>query len=410
MCAILRSMLLSENIPSNLGAVIRKEYTDLENSTIKDFERYSGIKVSSKGEVRFANGSEIMFMPGKDLDKLKNINLGWFYIEQAEEFDNADQFDFLRGRLRRSQIPFLTGFIVANANGHNWIHKRWVQNKSLPTPDPDYFCIEASTLDNQDNLPPSYIEDCEKMKDDSPAHYRRYVLNSHDEADTVDSLISSVAYDACKGLQFHRAYERRAISVDVARYGDDETIIKFWVNEEIVKILVFKQQDTMVTAGHVFKAIGDHKASVVGIDVVGLGAGVADRVSELIHTFEVDCSVMEINGGGQPSDTKKWLNLNAEMADYAKRKIEAREVSLPDNEILKEDLTFRKYRILSDRRFMLEKKDDFKKRMKRSPNYGDAFMYGLWILQFARDEIMTKESEKDHYRQDEKNDTSYMAA
>ena len=98
------------------------------------------------------------------------------------------------------------------------------------------------------------------------------------------------------------------------------------------------------------------------------------------------------------------------MADYAKRKIEAREVVLPDNEILKEDLTFRKYRIMSDKRFLLEKKDDFKKRMKRSPNYGDAFMYGLWILQFARDEVMTQESKKDHYRQDEKSDTSYMAA
>lgn len=412
MSAILRGMLLSENVPNNVGAIIRRNYTDLESSTMIDFERYTGTKISSKGDVKHSNGSIIMFMPGDDLDKLKNINLGWFYIEQAEEFENADAFDYLRGRLRLKHVPFLTGFIIANANGHNWIYKRWIQNQALPPEqkDPEYHAVEATTYDNAENLPESYIQDCEKMKKDSPAHFRRFVMNSHDESDTVDSLVSSVQYDACKDLVFHRSYERRAVSVDVARYGDDDTIIFKWINEAITDVQVFKKQDTMVTAGHVLKAIADHKASICGIDGVGVGAGVVDRVSEMVKTLEIDCSVMDIIGGSASSDPKKWADLNAEMADYAKKKIEDREVVVPDNEILKEDLTFRKYRIMSDKRFTLEKKDDFKKRLKRSPNYGDAFMYGLWILQFARDEIMHKENKLDHYKAKEGAETSSMSA
>lgn len=411
LCAILRGILCSENVPSNLGAIVRKNYTDLENSTMKDFERYTGVRISSKGEVRFANGSEIMFLPGDDLDKLKNINLGWFYIEQAEEFETADQFDFLRGRLRRAGVPFPTGFVIANANGHNWIYKRWIQNQAKPEDarDKDYFAVGATTYDNKENLPESYITDCEKLKIEAPGHYRRFILNSHDESDVIDSLISSVAYDLCKDITLLRPYERRFVSADFARYGDDNTIIMAWVNEKIEKIWVFKHQDLMATSGHIVKIIGEHKASLFAGDVVGLGSGPIDRIREVLQSLDYNCQIVEINGGSQSSDPQKWVNLRSEIAQYTKDKIESREVSVPDNEFLKEDLTFMKYRIMSDRRFFLEKKEEFKKRMKRSPDHGDCFMIGLWASQFARDEIIEKERSVDHYR-DKRSQESFMSA
>ena len=165
-------MILSQEVPNNLGLIVRKEFTDLRDSTIKDFETYTGIKVGSDKDVKLPNGSVIMFRHGAELDVLKNINLGWFFIEQAEEFQTEDQFEFLRGRLRRSNVPFHTGFIIGNVNGHNWIWKLWKNNLQ-----PEFELIESNTFENADNLPKDFIADLNRLKLESPSHYQRFVMN-----------------------------------------------------------------------------------------------------------------------------------------------------------------------------------------------------------------------------------------
>ena len=45
MMAIAKAMDLSITYPGNLGLVVRKNFTDLKDSTMKDFTRYTHIKV-----------------------------------------------------------------------------------------------------------------------------------------------------------------------------------------------------------------------------------------------------------------------------------------------------------------------------------------------------------------------------
>lgn len=96
-----KAMALSEEFPGNLGIVFRKEFTDLRDSTIKDFESYTGMKVGASRDVELANGSQIMFRHIEELNNIQNVNLGWFWIEQAEELETDEQFFTLFGRLRR---------------------------------------------------------------------------------------------------------------------------------------------------------------------------------------------------------------------------------------------------------------------------------------------------------------------
>ena len=131
MCGIAKGMALSVKYPNNLGLVVRKSFRDLSDSTINDFQKYTGIKVPSSKDVILSNGSKIMF---RHLDELagitQNVNLGWFYIEQAEEFDSDVEFELLGGRLRRKDC-FRQGFVVANTNGHNWLWRKW-KNMIIP--------------------------------------------------------------------------------------------------------------------------------------------------------------------------------------------------------------------------------------------------------------------------------------
>jgi len=205
MVGILKGVLLSSIYNNNLGLIVRKKFTDLRDSTLKDFERYTGLHVpqGTKEITLPGTDSVIMFRHGEELSGLQNVNLGWFMIEQGEEFDTAEQFDLLRGRLRRElevnqdyepgafpelieylkSDPQRLGMIISNANGHNWIWREWIK---LEIEGREIH--EASTFENKANLPADFIKDLRTMEINSPRKYKRYVLNSHDEYDIEGSI------------------------------------------------------------------------------------------------------------------------------------------------------------------------------------------------------------------------------
>lgn len=206
MCGLFKGLLLSHAYHNNLGLIVRRVYKDLHDSTMQDFERYTGLRVpASTAEIDFPNGSKILFRHGDNLSGLQNINLGWFYIEQAEEFETSDEFNMLRGRLRRElvfdesfalehcdEFPQLyhhlrtqqlrQGMVIANKAGHNWIWHDWLK---YPQSD-DFELHQARTADNAHNLPADFVADLESMRfgtETAQRKWRIYVDNSWDEVD-----------------------------------------------------------------------------------------------------------------------------------------------------------------------------------------------------------------------------------
>ena len=151
--------------PGSTGLIARKTRPELKATTQQTFFDGGGglpetdwtgcpqevIRSFNKSEQRltFINGSIIHFWPLDDPDKLTNINLGWFLIDQAEEV-SEDMFLMLCGRLRQRNAP-RKGMVLFNPNGHDWIWKRWVW-LGLP----GHRLIHAKTSDNP-TLPDDYI-------------------------------------------------------------------------------------------------------------------------------------------------------------------------------------------------------------------------------------------------------------
>lgn len=142
-------MLECLNIPNNLYLIIRKEYVDLRDSTMKDWDDEFGDKLPIVGnDVKFPNGSRIMFRHGEDINALKNVNLGGALMVQAEEM-TEDDFWFLNGRLRRKEGTRQLR-LECNYDGHNWIYKLFNEAKTGTL-------ITTNTFDNEVNLPADYI-------------------------------------------------------------------------------------------------------------------------------------------------------------------------------------------------------------------------------------------------------------
>jgi len=159
------------------------------------------------------------------------------------------------------------------------------------------------------------------------------------------------------------------IGVDPARFGDDRTAIIRRRNRVAYKVQTFTKKSTMEVAGIVNSIIKAEKPEQVAIDVIGLGAGVYDRLEELGHKD----ILVSVNVASSALDPERYLNKRAEvwweMRDWLSGDLP---VSIPDSNELHADLCAPFYKYNSQSRRQLESKDDIKKRGLRSPDIADA--------------------------------------
>ena len=110
----------------------------------------------------------------------------------------------------------------------------------------------------------------------------------------------------------------------------------------------------------------------VCIDSIGLGAGVVDRLLE----EGVDCR--GVNVGESPSIGGNYLNLRTELWEKCRLWFEGRDVVIPNDEQLINELCSVSYSYSSTGKTKVESKDDIRRRLRMSPDSADSL-----ILTFA---------------------------
>lgn len=185
----------------------------------------------------------------------------------------------------------------------------------------------------------------------------------------VNQLINTLAIErAAKTKQLVSGPLK--IGVDPARFGDDETSIIRRRNRSAYKVKSYKGLCTMTLAGIIVNIIKEENPDQVAIDVGGLGAGTYDRLVELGYGD----IVIPVNFGGIANDPERYYNKRSEMWGEMGKWIEddVLPVSIPDDDMLQTDLETPLYSYDSKGRLVLEKKEDMKKRIGRSPDKGDS--------------------------------------
>jgi hypothetical protein len=176
---------------------------------------------------------------------------------------------------------------------------------------------------------------------------------------------------------------RRVIGVDVAREGEDQTCL--YVREGVVPTSIerYSGKDTMETTGLV-RAKLNYPQSMAVVDVIGIGAGVVDRLRE--QRQAVVAFNASHNAGDRTDHTGSfhfnnnrsaaWWNLR-EMLDPSQPG--GVRLMLPDDEQLLADLTTPRWRLHSGGKLIVESKDEIRKRLGRSPDAGDACVMAHWV-------------------------------
>ena len=190
----------------------------------------------------------------------------------------------------------------------------------------------------------------------------------------LDPYIKPETVLAARKAETEAIGERR-LGVDPARFGDDRTSICYRQTRKVHWIRSYTKKSTMEVAGLVVMAIKETKAQQCAIDVGGLGAGVYDRVAEIVGGSGWDgpsCQVVQVNSSESPIDAVKYTNKRAEMWGEVREWLQRQPAQIPDVDELQADLTQIRYSYDSNNALKMERKEDMKKRGLRSPDMADA--------------------------------------
>lgn len=165
------------------------------------------------------------------------------------------------------------------------------------------------------------------------------------------------------------------IGVDVARFGDDMTVICYRWGYHVYPLLTYKKSSTVETEQHILDLVTklrhDHKYERViriKIDDSSMGGGVVDHL-RMDKTHGIDIISCIFGGAGDE------FYANSASIMWAELKSMITKLEIPQDEFLFEEIVGRNWGPMDQRaRQKVESKDDFKKRIKRSPDRADSLV------------------------------------
>lgn len=167
----------------------------------------------------------------------------------------------------------------------------------------------------------------------------------------------------------------KIMAIDVARFGDDQTVIGKRQGRYSAILSKHRGLDTVQVAERAIEWIIKEQPDAVVVDGDGLGAGVVDQ----IRVRGYGQKLFEFHGGATASDPQKYFNKIAEcwglMRDWLDN------AQIPDDPELASQLESREYGFSNKGQIQLEKKADLKARGLDSPDIGDmiAMSFGVQV-------------------------------
>ena len=172
--------------------------------------------------------------------------------------------------------------------------------------------------------------------------------------------------------------------LDIARFGDDRcALIKRRGNTVTQPPRTWRHRDLMETSGIVAREYLEtpdkEKPVAINADVIGIGAGVVDRLRE------IGLPIFGVNVGEISSEPDRFMRMRDELWWRARDWFYTRACRLPESDELVADLVGPTYKLLSSGKVVIETKEEMKKRGLKSPDLADAFCLTFAGGEFAAD-------------------------
>lgn len=229
---------------------------------------------------------------------------------------------------------------------------------------------------------------------------------------TNDAIRKKALAEYQKGMPLFRG-------VDVARFGSDRTVITPRWGKIVGSQKTYFKEDTMQTAGRVLASLTNDDHDITNVDVIGIGAGVVDRLNEVkternavnnaqfwhVQGINVAVPAKEKPKGKTVNDRQlqvlkdmEFANKRAELYWLLREMFETGEIYLmPDEkghppEDLMDELSSIEYKYLSGKIYIEEKQEMKKRLVGKSPDHADSLMLTLEELnmRWSLDDVISE--------------------
>lgn len=351
--------------------------------------------------IEFANGSrvdllDLKFLPSDPLyERFGSLEYTGGWIEEGGEIV-FKAFDVLKSRIgrHRNDEYGLIGKILVTCNPKkNWLYQDVYKPWKEGTLGKLYAFIQSLYNDNP-HTARSYGEDLAGIKD--RATKERLMFGNWEYSDDPAILMT---YDAICDL-FTNALENesgeKAMTVDVARMGQDKTVIRLWRGLRNYRTLVFTKQDTEQTKLKIRELAVSERIpySRIVIDEDGIGGGVVDGLRG-VRGFVANSSPVET---APPSERRRdgyekpnYKNLKAQCtfalaeavnghALAVSLDVQGQEPEEMRGELIQELEVIKRANPDSDeKKLAVESKEKVKELIGRSPDHADSLMMRMYL-------------------------------
>lgn len=323
----------------------------------------------------------------------RKVNSGELFVELPSRFKNspgariyvmgADYPDALRGMYldgvildeyaqMRSElygevlVPALAdrngfAYFIGTPKGQNAFYERYL----TALKDDSYFtcCYRA---DETNIIPADKLEEMRREMTDTEVR-QELLCDFTASASNIVIPIDVVTEAANRSIREDQIEGAVTImGVDVARFGDDDTVITLRKGLSCRPQIKLHGKNTMEVASAVANIYWREKPDAMMIDAGAMGAGVIDRLRQMGMP-----NVMEVNFGQSANDTERYANIRAEMYFKVLAWLKAGG-AIPNDTDLKSELTVTEYKYTPAGKIILQPKEKIKELTGRSPDRADS--------------------------------------
>lgn len=187
------------------------------------------------------------------------------------------------------------------------------------------------------------------------------------------------------------------LGVDVARYGDDKTVYTPRHGGIIEEQMVRSKESTDTTAGRIRQY---PVPAFIGVDADGVGGGVVDILESPALKTDNVYGIMNNSKAFKDDTGLKFVNLRSQMWYNLAEKFKRGEIYIPKHLTeLAAELSSIRYSITS-RGFMVETKEEMKKRLRKSPDRADSLMFSFadFVATAERQYVATAKRQRKNQR------------
>ena len=288
-----------------------------------------------------------------------------FVLDEASGIDDAI-FEAIEGALTGTDNRLL---ICGNPTRNSGFFKRaFFEDREL------YATLKVSSADSG-RVSDDYCKRLIKAYGEDSDVVRVRVYGEFPKAES-DGLIALELVEAAVNREENLRGEL-VIGVDVARFGDDETVFAARIGDNVLPLKTWRKTDLMMTCGKIIRELESLlerfslKTAHINVDDDGVGGGVTDRLREVFAERKMRVTLTGCHNGGKARDNH-YANFVTETYFALRERFQSGEIILPRDDELTAQLTTRKYLLTSSDKLILEDKKTFKRRIGRSPDRADA--------------------------------------